>query len=255
MFKPDPMITPCGVSRGAILVILHQEHSTCGRVGHILRKQGFDLEIRRPALGCGLPESLEGYAGVVVFGGPMSANDEHEWVRREIDWLGTVLRWNLPYLGLCLGAQLMARQLGARVYSLPERRGERGYHPLRPTEIGAGLCAAEFPRRAYQWHFEGFDLPRHARTLAEGAGEFPNQAYLYGRNAVGLQFHPEITYQMICRWTTRGAKDDPEARGRHLSDWFECDRAVAKWIEAFLRAWARGALSVPECQQYAVAAE
>jgi len=260
MFNRDPMITrhsvtAKGVSRGVILAVLHQEHSTCGRVGHILRQHGFTVEIRRPSLGCALPDSLEGYAGAVVFGGPMSANDEHEWLRREIDWLGTVLRGNLPYLGLCLGAQLMARQLGARVYSLPDRRGEQGYHPLRPTAIGAGLCAAEFPERVYHWHYEGFDLPAHAISLAEGGGEFPNQACLFGRNAVGLQFHPEVTYQMMCRWTTRGAKGDPELRRRHLSDWFEYDRAVAKWIEAFLPAWARDALSVPEYQQYAMAAE
>ena len=73
-----------GVSQGVILAILHQEHSTCGRVGHILRQQGFTIEIRRPSLGCALPSSLEGYSGVMVFGGPMSANDEHEWLRREI---------------------------------------------------------------------------------------------------------------------------------------------------------------------------
>jgi GMP synthase (glutamine-hydrolysing) len=260
MLKRNPMITQRGVtekdvSQGVILSILHQEHSTCGRVGHILRQHGFAIEIRRPSLGCVLPKSLEGYAGVVVFGGPMSANDEHEWLRREIDWLGTVLRGNLPYLGLCLGAQLMARQLGARIFSLPDRRGEQGFHPLRPTAIGAGLCAANFPQRVYQWHFDGFDLPRQATSLAEGAGEFPNQAYLYGRNAVGLQFHPEVTYQMMCRWTTRGAKGDPDLRRRHLADWFEYDRAVAIWIEAFLHAWARDALAVPECQHYAVAAE
>jgi GMP synthase (glutamine-hydrolysing) len=260
MFKRDPMITrrsvtASGVSRGVILAILHQEHSTCGRVGYILRQHGFTIEVRRPALGCALPNSLEGYAGVMVFGGPMSANDEHEWLRCEIDWLATVLRVNLPYLGLCLGAQLMARQLGARVYSHPERIGEQGYHSLRPTAAGAGLCAAEFPQHVYHWHFEGFDLPRQAISLAEGAGEFPNQAYLLGRNVVGLQFHPEVTYQMMCRWTTRGAKGDPELRRRHLSDWFEYDRAVAKWIEAFLHAWARDALAIPECQHFAVAAE
>src|SRR5947208_2077151 len=100
-----------------ILVVLHQAHSTTGRVGRLLRDLGFALDARYPALGDALPATLAGYQGVVVFGGPMCANDDDEWLRREIDWLELPLREGKPFLGLCLGAQLMARQLGARVYS------------------------------------------------------------------------------------------------------------------------------------------
>jgi len=70
-------------SRPTILVVLHQETSSPGRVGHMLLEAGFDLDIRRPPLGDGLPETLEAHAGAVVFGGPMSANDGDEFVRRE----------------------------------------------------------------------------------------------------------------------------------------------------------------------------
>src|ERR1700730_11074531 len=70
-----------------VLIILHQETSTSGRVGNALRSLGHPLDIRRPRFGDPLPETLEGHAGAVIFGGPMSANDPDDFVRREIDWI------------------------------------------------------------------------------------------------------------------------------------------------------------------------
>lgn len=240
-----------------ILVVLHQAHSTPGRVGQLLTAMGYRLDARYPALGCELPKTLEGYAGAVVFGGPMCANDEHDWLKREIDWLAVPLRERKPYLGLCLGAQLMARQLGARVYC--SERGEHGYFPLRPTPEADALCATPFPRHAFQWHRDGFDLPSGAHRLAEGEGEFPNQAFIYGDRAVALQFHPEVTYQMICRWTTRGAAKLAAADRRPhelRAGWYQHDSGLESWIGAFLRPWAQGALGWREpAEAYAMAAE
>ena len=73
--------------RPKILVVLHQELSSPGRVGHLLVESGYDLDIRRPPLGDHLPQTLAGHAGAVIFGGPMSANDHDEFVRRETEWL------------------------------------------------------------------------------------------------------------------------------------------------------------------------
>jgi GMP synthase (glutamine-hydrolysing) len=248
-------------SSGKILVILHQAHSTTGRVGRLLRALGFALDVRYPPLGDALPETLSGHQGVVVFGGPMGANDGDEWLRREIDWLDVPLREGKPFLGLCLGAQLMARQLGARVYPSPSRRGELGYFPLWPAPGADDLCGAAFPRYAYQWHHDGFDIPCEAHCLAEGAGEFPNQAYIYGGNVVGLQFHPEVTYQMICRWTTRGVArlvSSGAQAHEHRQGWFQHDPGLEAWIAAFLGPWANGELDWPCAQAqagFAVAAE
>jgi GMP synthase (glutamine-hydrolysing) len=236
------------IAKKKVLVVLHQAHSTPGRVGRTLKALGFSLEARYPALGEALPASLAGYEGVVVFGGPMCANDAEEWLRREIDWLRVPLREGKPFLGLCLGAQLMARQLGARVYSSPSQRGEIGYYPLRPAPGADGLCSAAFPRYAYQWHHDGFDIPGGAHRLAEGEGEFPNQAYIYGDNVVGLQFHPEVTYQMICRWTTQGAARLASSGAyphQHREGWFQHDRGLETWTGAFLRAWSSDALDWP----------
>ena len=235
------MLSPAMSSKGVVLILLHQAHSQTGRVGRLLQRMGFDLDVRYPLLGDALPQSLERHCAVVVFGGPMSANDDCAFIRREIDWLGTPLREGKPYLGLCLGAQLMARQLGAKVEAAPSKCGEVGYHPLKPVAGADALCGAPMPRQVFQWHSEGFDLPCGARLLAQGVGEFPNQAYLVGDKVVGLQFHPEVTYHMMCRWLTRNPQ---HPREEHLAGWFVHDGAVERWISAFLRVWIEGRMGV-----------
>ena len=234
-----------------ILVILHQEHSTPGRVGRLLQRQGWHLDIRRPRFGDPLPETMDEYAGAVVFGGPMSANDEDDWLRGEMDWFKVPLKAGKPFLGICLGAQMLARHLGHRVYFHPEGKVEAGYYPILPTAHGHQACACRFPERVYQWHREGFDLPVGATLLASGQ-DFKAQAFRYGPAAYGLQFHPEVTYAMMCRWTTRGAErlNAPGAhpRDRHLADWFLYDAAVAQWLDCFLGTWAAGPVSERPCR-------
>src|ERR1700694_4341178 len=94
-----------------VLIVLHQETSTPGRVGNALRALGHPLDIRRPRFGDALPETLDGHAGAVIFGGPMSANDPEDYVRREIDWIAVPLREQRPLLGICLGAQMLGAAL------------------------------------------------------------------------------------------------------------------------------------------------
>lgn len=223
-----------------ILIVVHQPTSTPGRVGRLLRERGYGLDVRRPCMGQALPRSVRDYAGVVVFGGPMSANDcqELDFIRKEIDWLATPLKEGVPYLGICLGGQLLARQLGAKVAPHPEGRAEIGYYPLRPTEYGQAY--GPWPEHVYHWHREGFELPRGAVLLAEG-NDFPNQAYRYGEMAFGLQFHPEVTRAMMHRWTVRASHrfgiPGAQSRDAHLNGNLVHDRAVAQWIDAFLTRW------------------
>ena len=79
-------------------------------------------------------------------------------MRREIDWIEVPLREQRPFLGICLGAQMLARQLGARVAPHPQGRAEIGYYPIRPTAAGHALCP-DWPEHVYHWHREGFELP------------------------------------------------------------------------------------------------
>lgn len=225
-------------SAGTLLIVLHQARSTPGRIGLRLQARGYALDVRRPALGEALPQVLDGHAGVVVFGGPMSANDPAPFIAEEMRLLERALAAAVPTLGICLGAQLMARVLGARV--APHREGtcEIGYYPLSATPAGAALMP--WPSHVYHWHSEGFDLPAGAELLATGEA-FPNQAYRYGPSAYGLQFHPEVTREMMCAWTERGAhhltRPGAQPGPSHLDGWLRYDSAVCCWLDRFLSAF------------------
>jgi GMP synthase (glutamine-hydrolysing) len=229
---------PSGIDLRPVLIVLHQESSTPGRVGNALRLLGHPLDIRRPRFGDSLPQTLDHHAGAVIFGGPMSANDPDDYVRHEIDWIAVPLSENRPFLGICLGAQMLAMQLGAKVAPHPEGRAQIGYYPVRPTEAGRAICA-EWPEQVYHWHREGFELPAGSELLAEGS-DFPVEAFRTG-HAFGLQFHPDVTTLMMHRWTTRGHArlELPGARPRqhHFTDRAVHDVAERAWLNAFLDNW------------------
>lgn len=222
--------------RQPILIVLHQERSSPGRVGQMLIEKGFPLDIRRPVLGDPLPSTLESHAGAVVFGGPMSANDPDPFVRTETDWLAVPLKENKPYLGICLGAQMLVRHLGGKVEAEPEGRVEIGWYPIHPTEHGRLLMRC-WPKMVYHFHREGFDLPHGCQLLAEG-DVYRNQALRYGDNAWGLQFHAELTRAMMQRWVVHGAHRFimPNAQqGRdHLEGRMIFDAPLKAWLSDFL---------------------
>jgi GMP synthase (glutamine-hydrolysing) len=221
-----------------VLIILHQETATAGRVGHALVQRGYALDIRKPRYGDPLPDTMADHAGAVMFGGPMSATDATDFIRREVDWIGVPLKEDKPFLGICLGAQMLAYHTGARIYPHPEGHAECGYYPIRPTEIGRSLCDP-WPAQVYQWHREGFDLPVGAELLAEG-DSFPVQAFRYG-SGYALQFHPDVTHATICRWTTRGHErmqmPNAKPRAAHFADRAVYDPAGQAWLAAFLNHW------------------
>ncbi|TCL72777.1 glutamine amidotransferase [Rhizobium sp. BK251] len=218
-----------------ILIVLHQERSSPGRVGQLLVKKGYELDIRRPVLGDPLPVTLAGHAGAVVFGGPMSANDPDDFVKAETNWLNVPLKENRPFLGICLGAQMLVNHLGGKVQSHENGLTEIGWYPLRPTDKGRRLM--HWPKMVYHFHREGFDLPRGAELLAEGDA-YPNQAFRYNSNAWGLQFHAELTRIMMHRWVVHGEHRFimPNAQqGRdHLEGRMLFDAPLKAWLTEFL---------------------
>nr|WP_252511254.1 glutamine amidotransferase [Phreatobacter aquaticus] len=221
-----------------VLIVLHQEQSTPGRVGRLLQERGYRLDIRRPRFDDPLPETTHDLAGAVIFGGPMSANDPDDFVKRETDWIGLALKDELPFLGICLGAQMLARHLGAKVSHHPDGHVEIGYYPLNATE--QARVEMPWPDHVYQWHREGFEKPTGAELLASGEC-FETQAIRVGKAAYGIQFHPEVTHMMMCRWTTRAHErlTLPNARSRqeHFDGRYMHDAAVRTWLDAFLDHW------------------
>ncbi|WP_245515148.1 glutamine amidotransferase [Jiella endophytica] len=232
--EPDYILD--GTDERPVLIVLHQEGSTPGRVGQVLQRHDVRLDIRRPVLGQPLPETLDEHRGAIVFGGPPSANDTHDYIRAELEWMKVPLREERPFLGICLGAQMLAKHLGAKVQSHPDGLAEIGYYPLHSTPEGRQVVR-NWPQMIYQWHREGFDLPRGARLLAAGDW-YPNQAFQYGPAAYAVQFHAELTLAMMHRWTTRGHErlrlPGAQARRAHFDGRGIYDAPVLRWLETFL---------------------
>lgn len=223
-----------------VLAVVHQETSDPGYVGQVLRSRGYALDIRCPAIGQALPASLENHEAVIVFGGPMSANDDNTlpFIRTELDWLPLALASQRPFLGICLGAQLLARVLGAKVAPHEAGMMEIGYFPITPTDAGQSYFNRSMS--VYHWHREGFALPADAVLLAQGEA-FPNQAYRYGDRAYGVQFHPEMTKDIVDRWTTQGAEmltlPGAQSRDQQMQGYFLHAHPIHTWVEAFVLQW------------------
>ena len=185
----------------SILVILHQKRSRPRRVGRVLRRRGYILDIRRPCEGEPLPSSMDEHAAAVIFGGPMGVYecDTHPFLRDELDWISVALASGKPFLGICLGCQMLAHALGGEVWPHPEGLHEVGYYPIVPTPEGEELFGDPF--HAFQWHRDAFAVPKSCTLLARGGDAFENQAFQYGSNAFGIQFHPEVTPSTMVKWT------------------------------------------------------
>jgi GMP synthase-like glutamine amidotransferase len=164
-----------------------------------------------------LPEA-DGVDLLIVMGGPMSVNDEgrHPWLIAEKRFIAQAIRRGKAVLGVCLGAQLIAAALGARVY--PNTEKEIGWFPVYSPpfsdKVGADAVPVfRFPEESlvFHWHGETFDLPTGAVHLARN-GACLNQAFQYGRRVVGLQFHLEMTPRTVCELADDGRDEFVPAR-------------------------------------------
>lgn len=178
-----------------VQVLQHVPFEDVGAMGPWLAARGATLSYSRLYADPDLP-APEGIDLVIAMGGPMSVNDETElpWLRAEKAFLREVVARRVPVLGVCLGAQMIASALGARVY--PNAEKEIGWFPVR-SAAGRARAAADrfgFPdeSRVFHWHGETFDLPPGAVRLASSAA-CANQAFQIGRHVIGLQFHLETT--------------------------------------------------------------
>ena len=168
------------------LIILHQSRSSYGDVGIKLKQRGFKLDIKKPALGEKLPQNMNEHDLAVIYGGPMSANDDNDAIKYETDWISVALKSEKPFLGICLGGQMLANNLGGSVQGAGDGSHEIGFFDVIP--YGEGLQVFRDQKTFFQWHNEGFTVPKSCMILARGE-KFPERAFQYG-NAYGIQFQP-----------------------------------------------------------------
>ena len=182
------------------LIVMHCETEGPGSLGDWLRSQGVELAYARIYAGEPLPPSA-GLDAVISLGGPMNVyeEDRYPFLRAETDFLRTAILEGMPVLGICLGAQMIAKALGSAVGKSP--RPEVGFMPVELTAEGrrdplfSGMASSQ---TVLQWHADMFALPPGGRLLATSP-DCPRQAFRY-RNALGLQFHLEINERLLRDW-------------------------------------------------------
>jgi GMP synthase (glutamine-hydrolysing) len=208
-----------------VLSLIHQDDAPTGTFADAVRERGAELTEWNIANGPP-PEPPESYDAVFIFGGGMHVDqeDKHPWLRDEDELVKGLLAQDVPLFGVCLGSQLIAKAAGAHVGPAP--REEVGWHEVELTSEAADdplFCAAPEKFDAFQWHSYVFDLPPGGVPLARSPVGL--QAYRLGDSVWGIQFHAEVTNEIVQGWArSDGRKSfDPEPMER----WARVGRALA----------------------------
>ena len=213
-----------------VLSIVHHDVTDGGVFDHTAEQLGHTVEQWLPSLDGAATRSPSDYDAIMVFGGAMHPDQDgaHPWLGPEVEFLQRTLDARVPVLGVCLGAQLLARAAGATVG--PADTSEVGWVEVELTAAGhADPVLSTLPARidAFQWHHYTFELPESATELAKSAAA--RQAFALGGHAWGIQFHAEVTRAMIASWATAGADDLPGTPEELLE---QTDDLIGTWNDA-----------------------
>jgi GMP synthase (glutamine-hydrolysing) len=228
-------------------LLISHDSVECGdeRVSAFLRSKKFDVTWACPAEGKAVPAGAEPDA-LVIFGGKYGVPDKDRFtfLKDEMGIIGKALKQEIPVLGICLGAQLLAHELGAEVGPHREDKHEYGYYPLHPTRAGRDLIPEGL--MVLQSHYHQFGIPAGAELLAS-TELYENQAFRYGARAFGLQFHPEASHRSLTRWIERRGErnfaDGAHPPQRQLADHVKYDEELGRWFTGFLDPWVAPALA------------
>ncbi len=210
-----------------VISVTHGPSVPGGVFDEVVEEAGHELERWVVPVG-GTPQPASSYDAVMVFGGSMhpDQDDRFGWLEREEGFLRSALEDDVPLLGVCLGAQMIARAAGAEVW--PAREPEIGWHEVELTPDGAAdpvLGALPERASAFQWHSYTFGIPEGGAELA--SSPVCTQAFRVGR-AWGLQFHAEVTLPMVRAWVAEEPDELPVPRDEFLT---ETERRIDLWNE------------------------
>lgn len=231
--------TVTGVTTTRVLEIRHDDDPVDDRVHAHLAAAGYAVETLRPYAGDPLPDVDASVAGAVVHGGPFAVYEEERFpfLRAEHRLIRQCLDRDVALLGICQGAQSIARVLGAPVGPPDHGRHEYGFYEIRPTAEGVDTGFLPGPLVVCQAHFHTFGIPDGGVRLAE-SDDYPNQAFRVGERVYGLQFHAEQTPTGFRRWSDAPWTDhaapgaQPPAEQERLM--VAHDPAQAAWYAGFL---------------------
>jgi GMP synthase-like glutamine amidotransferase len=184
-----------------VLVVKHVDIEGPGLIEDCLRHEHIPHQILSLESGFRLPK-LDQFTHVAILGGPMNVyeEDRYPFLKTEDLFIKEAIQRGKSILGICLGAQLIAKALGAKVFKAPVK--ELGWYDVSLTRIGSiDPFFSQLPKRfsVFQWHEDTFEIP-HGAILIATSSVVPYQAFRYGNNAYGLQFHLEVTHTMIREW-------------------------------------------------------
>jgi len=212
-----------------VLAVIHGDQVRAGVFGDVVSARGHTLEEWSLAWAKPPPRPLDSYGAVLVFGGAMHADQDehHPWLREENFLLQRLLGVRIPLLGICLGAQLIAKAAHAPVFRASEP--EIGWFPVRLTDAARsdpvfGGIPQQF--HAFQWHFYTHGVPAGAIELARSP--ICTQAFRLGELAWGIQFHAEVTRSQIERWAADETRETPIPRAELLA---ETSERIGEWNE------------------------
>ncbi|MFA5410824.1 MAG: type 1 glutamine amidotransferase [Candidatus Omnitrophota bacterium] len=193
-----------------ILVIKHIDIEGLGSIADFFGNTAWTLKVSDASKERLDSKNLGKVAAIISLGGPMNVYEENKYpfLKEEDALLKKALKAEIPVLGICLGAQLLAKACGAKVKRA--KKEEVGWFKVDLTAAGKKDPLFEnLPAEltVFQWHEDSFEIPGGGRHLAESVG-CPNQAFRFGRNAYGLQFHLEVTPEIIESWMNRYKKED-----------------------------------------------
>jgi len=228
-----------------MLLVVHDNDEMDDRASAWAKRRGYVLKWVCPAAGEALPDLDERVAGIIVYGGAQDVDqqDRFPYLKDEMRLLDRALKREMPVLGLCLGGQLLAHTLGETVSGHPEGAAEYGYYDLVPTLTGRALFGAGM--KVLQSHWHGWYRTPAGTVKLAGTDSFPEQAFRYGSNAYGFQFHPETGRQGLSRWIARRPAHKQTMKGAHpadrqLADNLLYDKALGDWFNRFLDGWVSG---------------
>jgi len=184
-----------------VIIIMHDESEGPGTIEDFLAARKAQLHFVRLYAGENLPNIQNKFDGVISMGGPMNVyeDEKYPFLREEAIFLKQAIDQGIPTLGICLGAQLIARACGAKVNKAQQK--EIGWSDITFTEAGQNdplFWGLPPTIPVFQWHEDTFEIPEGGQLLATSIA-CTNQAFRYG-NAYGLQFHIEVTPKMIADW-------------------------------------------------------